>query len=497
MKRVFTQDWIDWINTNVNAGRDKDGIFKILLDEGYDFDAISDQMEYKPSRPVEELVNPFEAKAAQERARRLFNSTHRQNAFTQTQTFVGNNGLGINPNDIYIPNGNRLASDAIDLRTIDHFLSEKECKMLIERIKSKMRPSSVSNYDIDTNVRTSQTCDLGWLDDPFVKDIDSRICKLLGIHPSYSEVLQGQYYEVGQEFKAHTDFFDPHEFETHCSEFGQRTFTVMIYLNDVEAGGETRFKHMDMELKPLAGKAVIWNNLKPDGTPNMNTLHQAKPVEKGYKAIITKWFRSTSPDANNCPMFIKSHNENVPNYTQTGIFKTTLKTELFEKVTRFYHENRDLIETEHVEGDFIVGAESAHKKRTMSSVVNLTPQLRKEIHDSLKPDMENWSGVELEPTFVYGIREYHRGAILKMHRDRIDTHIISAIINVDQDVDSDWPLIIEDNGYRMHKVFLKPGEIVFYEGGRLLHGRPIAFEGNSFANLFCHFKPIGYSPPTS
>ena len=34
MKTVFTQDWKDWIHTNVNAGRDRDGIFKILLDEG-------------------------------------------------------------------------------------------------------------------------------------------------------------------------------------------------------------------------------------------------------------------------------------------------------------------------------------------------------------------------------------------------------------------------------------------------------------------------------
>ena len=109
--------------------------------------------------------------------------------------------------------------------------------------------------------------------------------------------------------------------------------------------------------------------------------------------------------------------------------------------------------------------------------------------------MEEWCGVELEPTYVYGIREYHNGAVLKMHRDRIDTHIISAIINVDQETDVDWPLVIEDNYYRQHHVFLKPGDMVFYEGGRLLHGRPITFEGKSFANMFCHFKPVNYIAP--
>jgi len=125
----------------------------------------------------------------------------------------------------------------------------------------------------------------------------------------------------------------------------------------------------------------------------------------------------------------------------------------------------------------------------------MTPKLRQEIHDTLKPLMEEWCGEALEPTFVYGIREYHNAAVLKMHRDRIDTHIISAIINVDQDTDVDWPLVIEDNYYRTHHVLLAPGDVVFYEGGRLLHGRPIAFEGRAFANVFCHFKPAGYEAP--
>jgi len=122
------------------------------------------------------------------------------------------------------------------------------------------------------------------MNDPFIEDIDQRICKLLGIHGAYSEVLQGQYYEVGQEFKAHTDFFEPHEFKQHCSVHGQRTYTVMIYLNDVEEGGETCFHNVNAVFKPVTGQAVIWNSLNPDGTTNAHTLHQARPVEKGFKS---------------------------------------------------------------------------------------------------------------------------------------------------------------------------------------------------------------------
>jgi prolyl 4-hydroxylase len=108
--------------------------------------------------------------------------------------------------------------------------------------------------------------------------------------------------------------------------------------------------------------------------------------------------------------------------------------------------------------------------------------------------MEKWCGKSLMPTFVYGIRVYKRGSILKSHQDRLETHIISAIINVDQQVDKDWPLSIDDNYYRNHEVILKPGEIIFYEGGRLSHGRPTSLDGDSFANIFCHFKPVDYVP---
>jgi len=311
MKTEFTQDWKDWIRTNVSAGQDKDGIFKILLDEGYAFTAIVEQMGYRPSRPPWELVNPFKAnqgqsnqgqsnqdktKAAAGRSQRLT---------SEAQILIGNHGLAISPKDIFVPNAAVVESSKIDMRVVDNFLSAEECQKIIDRIKPKLRPSSVADFKVDTHVRTSQTCDLGIMDDPFIKDIDARICQLIGIDPAYSEVLQGQYYEVGQEFKAHTDYFEIDEFKRHCSQHGQRTFTVMVYLNDVEQGGETCFKRVGKTFKPVTGQAVIWNSLNPDGTPNSQSLHRATPVEKGFKAVITKWFRTTCPQAKSIPMMTR------------------------------------------------------------------------------------------------------------------------------------------------------------------------------------------------
>ena len=165
---------------------------------------------------------------------------------------------------------------------------------------------------------------------------------------------------------------------------------------------------------------------------------------------------------------------------------------MFEKIKKFYHENKNVQHDEHVQGNFIFNAES--RKPSSSTLVELSDALRQEIHDTLNPLMEAWCGRTLEPTFVYGIRIYQDKAVLKPHRDRLETHIISAILNVDQVVREDWPLVIDDNYYREHRVLMKPGEMLFYEGGRLQHGRPMALEGSVFANIFCHFKPKDYIP---
>ena len=237
---------------------------------------------------------------------------------------------------------------------------------------------------------------------------------------------------------------------------------------------------------------MIWSSLNPDGSPNSNSLHHAQPVLKGYKAIITKWFRSNSRLSNPPPLFSRQPNDMIPNYTKRGFEKAKLPTPLLKKIQAFYTTNLGSQKDEKIPGDFIFNADKKNKKN--SFLIDLSTELRNEIHHTLKSMMETWCGKALLPTFVYGIRVYKRGAVLKCHQDRLETHIISAIINVAQDVDEDWPLSIDDNYYRHHDVMLKPGDIIFYEGGRLAHGRPDPLNGDLFANVFCHFKPTDYVP---
>lgn len=190
------------------------------------------------------------------------------------------------------PGIQRVPSPKVTLFVLRNFLEADHCRQLIDRIDRDRRPSTLANAGSDYAFRTSETCDLP-AEDPLVSTLKQRIVALTGLHPDHGEPMQGQRYEIGQEFKAHTDYFEPNtaDFDQYCSIAGQRTWTVMLYLNEVEAGGATRFKAIDKTVQPETGKLLAWNNLRPDGTVNPATIHHAMKVRAGTKYVITQWFR--------------------------------------------------------------------------------------------------------------------------------------------------------------------------------------------------------------
>ena len=121
------------------------------------------------------------------------------------------------------------------------------------------------------------------------------------------------------------------------------------------------------------------------------------------------------------------------------------------------------------------------------------PRIKEIIHSELQPIHEEFSGENIEPTFIYGIRSYKRGAILEPHRDRIATHHISSIIIVDKQVDRDWPLDIQDHQGRWHKIYAEVGDMILYESAVCEHGRKEPLEGEYFRNFFVHYKLKDYT----
>jgi len=187
----------------------------------------------------------------------------------------------------------KIATDKLQIYKIENYLGDADCDALMRLIDSRLRPSAIDLDKYGTDIRTSRTCDLDLLHQPLVAEVDAKIANTLRIPLAKSELMQGQRYDVGQQFKEHADFFEPGT--PVCAQFagvlGNRTWTFMIYLNDVDKGGGTCFPAIDMTFMPRKGSALAWNNLNRDGTVNFNAIHAGRPVEAGHKVVITKWFR--------------------------------------------------------------------------------------------------------------------------------------------------------------------------------------------------------------
>lgn len=198
------------------------------------------------------------------------------------------------------PGVQRVPSPKLDLFIHRSFLDDAMCTDLIAMIDARRRPSTVSDYNGDAAFRTSETCDLDSAD-PLVARLDATLHTFIGLDPAHGEPVQGQRYAVGQEFKAHTDYFEPSgvDFHRFCSVSGNRTWTVMVYLNEPDAGGATRFKAIDKTVQPEVGKLLAWSNLRGNGSPNPSTLHHGMKVRSGTKYVITKWFRERPWDWRN------------------------------------------------------------------------------------------------------------------------------------------------------------------------------------------------------
>ena len=186
----------------------------------------------------------------------------------------------------------RVPTRNIDIYAKRDFLSDEECQLLVEKIDRDARPSTLLSSTDDTEFRTSSSTDFN-RQEPAIDRIEKKITEFMGIPEAHGETIQGQRYEVGQQFKPHNDWFyhDQDYWKTEKDQGGQRIWTAMIYLNDTQVGGATRFKRLGKMFHAEKGKLLCWNNLTHEGDPNEWALHQGMKVRQGVKYIITKWFR--------------------------------------------------------------------------------------------------------------------------------------------------------------------------------------------------------------
>ena len=115
----------------------------------------------------------------------------------------------------------------------------------------------------------------------------------------------------------------------------------------------------------------------------------------------------------------------VPNFTETG-YKVVRTPEAVHKK---------------LNDTLVAGFANQRKEHRVDQISGETAgfvplnRLSNEIMRDLQPLHEEWSGVPLKPSNAYGLRIYRPGNTLTMHTDKLETHVVSAIVHVDRDVD--------------------------------------------------------------
>ncbi|CAK8569138.1 unnamed protein product [Lathyrus sativus] len=190
-----------------------------------------------------------------------------------------------------------------------NFLSKEECEYMINLAKPFMEKSSVvdskTGKSTESRVRTSSGMFLKRGKDKTIQNIEKRIADFTFIPVENGEGLQVLHYGVGEKYEPHYDYFLD-EFNTKNG--GQRVATVLMYLSDVEEGGETVFPaakanfssvpwwndlsecaRKGLSVKAKMGDALLFWSMRPDASLDASSLHGGCPVIKGNKWSSTKW----------------------------------------------------------------------------------------------------------------------------------------------------------------------------------------------------------------
>ena len=192
----------------------------------------------------------------------------------------------------------RALSEAPRIRVCEGFATPAECAWLIDRGRGGLRRALIYRKDAPGHVasegRTNTDADYTIARvDVVLSLLRERLATALGVAARYFEVAKLLHYEPGQEFSPHCDFQEPttaalkQEVELH----GQRVATALVYLNDGYEGGETEFPRIALRFRGACGDALLFDNVRPSGALDYDTLHAGLPPTRGEKWLFSQWVR--------------------------------------------------------------------------------------------------------------------------------------------------------------------------------------------------------------
>ncbi|MGE7545867.1 2OG-Fe(II) oxygenase [Sporosarcina newyorkensis] len=169
---------------------------------------------------------------------------------------------------------------------LGNMLSDEECDVLIRLAADKVKRSKIGTTREENELRTSSSMFIEDSENLIVTRVKKRVSVVMNIPIEHGEGLQILRYTPGQQYRAHHDFFSAESKVTN-----NRISTLVMYLNDVEQGGETFFPQLKFSVSPRKGTAVYFEYFYSDQMLNDLTLHGGAPVVEGEKWVATQWMR--------------------------------------------------------------------------------------------------------------------------------------------------------------------------------------------------------------
>lgn len=194
---------------------------------------------------------------------------------------------------------------------IEDFLSDAQCDSIIDIAKQKGELVTTSRtYLLHKNetaaqsnlVRNSTTW---YVDFTLVDELCGKVSTLTGHAISTFEEPQVVRYLPGQYYSWHQDAIPKGKVNILA---GNRVATVLVYLNTIHVNeiksnpvsdsysGCTSFRELDLHVRPVKGKCLVFFPCFFDGTPDPRTVHCSQPFEKvgSEKWIAQLWVHQRS-----------------------------------------------------------------------------------------------------------------------------------------------------------------------------------------------------------
>ena len=180
----------------------------------------------------------------------------------------------------------------------ENVLSQDECNNLIryfEELKEVNSPLLYQRQNINDGARHQKDDESCYMDHSFLLSKHSGIFRgfIDEFQKIYVNLYEKKYSILKESAKLNIEHLKLQKtdigggyhlwhYENSTSITASRPITFMIYLNDVDEGGETEFLYLHKRFSPKRGRLLIW----PSGFTH---THRGNPPLSNDKYIITGW----------------------------------------------------------------------------------------------------------------------------------------------------------------------------------------------------------------